>query len=105
MYFTLHLFSVVLIVIFVLVALMPQRARYVLEFLGLCPLIAAIDGKRLQAMIRWLGQFILLMALVMLLSIWFGYNNTSWYIPVVQATFFGGILVWIASLKKVDNDE
>jgi hypothetical protein len=90
-----YILSTVLIVGFVLAALLPERARWVLESLGLWEWVQAIDGATLHRWIRWLGQFLLLSAAVLSGAILAGYYTNFWFVPAAQAALFGGILWWL----------
>lgn len=90
-----YVLSTLLIVGFVLAALMPERARWLLESLGWWEKVQAIDGAMMQRWMRWLGQFLILMALILAISVIAGYHPKIWFVPAVQAFFFGSILWWL----------
>lgn len=90
-----YLLSTFLIVGFVLAALLPERARWLLESLGLWETVQSIDGAMMQRWMRWLGQLLVLMALILAISVMAGYHPKIWFMPAVQALFFGSILWWL----------
>lgn len=87
--------STLLILGFVLAALMPNRARWLLELLGWWEKVQAIDGTIMQRWMRWLGQFMVLIALILAVLVVAGYYSKLWFVPALQAFFFGGILWWL----------
>lgn len=95
-----YIINTVLIVGFVWAALMPDHARWLLEILGLWDKVQAIDGKKMHQWLRWLGQFMLLLAAVLAGSVMAGQHSSLWYIPAVQAAFFGIILWFLGKPPK-----
>ncbi|MGB3916711.1 MAG: hypothetical protein WBL07_04660 [Thiothrix litoralis] len=98
--FFIYLLSTLLILSIVLSALMPERARWVLEKLGLWDKVRAIDGNMMQRWMRGLGQFMLLLAVILTGSVVLGQHPAIWYVPAAQAAFFGVILWFFGKSPK-----
>ncbi|APZ43828.1 hypothetical protein BW247_12620 [Acidihalobacter ferrooxydans] len=95
-----HVFGAVIGLAVVFAALMPDKARNLLDSVGLRTYFERLGAQRL---LRISGKFLLALAAGMALSAWTGHLSKGWFIPAAQIAFFGLILWFIARrVKKVD---